>query len=586
MRTSILLGITLVVSSLLAGCGGSGSVTGSLAREVGICFGRVIDRSTRAGLEAATVEIFAGAIPSKKDNTPKAGTDDVNFVVGTTTAADDADTTLFNEAGMFRFQKLPTGETTGYRVRIAATNYATIQTLCTFGGASQDNSPIAEDLGDIQMVKGVTATVNLVNINTGAAIASCPVYAVPSTAAVGLNTGFGSDEPTTGTGGSQSTNVLTGIEVVATTDTAGAASLAGLNPLIDYTIVAPACDTDADGDYDFRTASAAATVLDTLLDSPSTFTIAMGAVGADDTPALVASSCGQFGVTEDVVMPGCGVAANGSLVFVFNYPVADLATGQLQLSLGGDAAFASGLLAIAGAVDFDGDETVDTPVDTAFTPALSAGNTVLTIAPTAALSANGLYVLDGTVSANVPQGGEVAGTAVGDFVSADFATLNAAFNGNAVIYAFPASDTTVADPTVDNYNGDDNGAGPAAVCLEFDELVVGSVQVEATTTGATTTVLSGPTRVNLNTGTLVNEGVGAAGVCGAAAGCPSVTDGTCVGGINETEAIKYIVPLGVPAGGLADDVSGAATVSTVTVYVDAQDYAGNRLQKELTLAVQ
>src|SRR3989338_3204566 len=137
MKKGILLGVALVVSSLFAGCGGAGSVTGGLGREGGVCFGRVIDRSTGSGLEAATVEIFAGAIPSDKDdNTPKAGSNDVSFVVKTTTAVDDADTTLFNEAGMFRFQNLPTGEGVGYQVRIAATNYATIQTLCTFGVAS------------------------------------------------------------------------------------------------------------------------------------------------------------------------------------------------------------------------------------------------------------------------------------------------------------------------------------------------------------------------------------------------------------------------------------------------------------------
>ena len=285
---------------------------------------------------------------------------------------------------MFRIDNLPTGEGTGYRVRIGDTNYATVQTLCTFAVTSSDNTPIAEDLGDLLMVKGASIAVNVVNFNTGAGIAGCPVYALPG----------GSDEA--GGSGSQSTSVLGGVEVSGTTDSAGAVTLAGLNPLIDYTIVASACDADGDGVYDFQTAVSA---FDSAIDSASQFTMAVIAAEVNDTPALIASSCGQFSPVEDALMPGCGVAANGALTFVFNYPILGIETGALSLLLNPDAAFAPGTAAV-------------------FTTSLAANNTVLTVTPTAALSANGLYTLDGAITASVPGAG-----AVGDISSQDFSAL-------------------------------------------------------------------------------------------------------------------------------------------------------------------
>src|SRR3989338_553011 len=159
MKKGILLGVALVGSSLLAGCFGGGDLADSIVLQTGTCFGRVIDRSTRAGIASATVEIFAGAIPSKKDNTPKTGNNDVNFVGKTTASADDADTTLFDESGMFRITDLPTISGGVYRMRIGATTtnadgttaitYATIQTTCTFAVGYNPNTPISVDMGDI-----------------------------------------------------------------------------------------------------------------------------------------------------------------------------------------------------------------------------------------------------------------------------------------------------------------------------------------------------------------------------------------------------------------------------------------------------
>lgn len=563
------LAMLLLATWIIPACSGGGTdLSVSLARQVGICFGRVIDRSTRAGIAGATVEIFAGAIPSSEINESDSAGDETNFVARTTTAADDADTTLFDESGMFRIDNLPTGDGTGYRVRIGATNYATIQTLCTFAVTSSDNTPIAEDLGDLLMVRGASVAVNVVNFNTGAGIAGCPVYALPA----------GSDEP--GGSGSQSTSVMGGIEVSGTTDSSGTVTLAGINPLIDYTIVVPACDIDADGSYDFRTAVPA---FDSAIDSASQFTVAVIAAEVDDTPALVASSCGQFSPTEDAGMPGCGVAANGTLTFVFNYPILGIETGALSLLLNTEALFtdssvAGGILG-ASAVDFDGDETADTGTVAAFTTSLAANNTVLTVTPAVALSANGLYTLDGAITASVPGAG-----AVGDILSQNFSTLLGALMGNELIYAFPASDTAIADPTVDNYNGDDDGVGVAAICLEFDELVVGSAQLTAFT-AAGTAVVPVPTAFDLSTGFLINEGDNAAGCGFGLAGCPASTDGTCVGAADETEAIKYVVPLGaiLPGGGVDHT---AASTNTITVFVDAIDYAGNTLRKVLTLEVQ
>lgn len=564
---------------LIGGCGSSTTATTETEDDdnvkdgVGICFGRVIDRSTRAGISGATVEIFAGAILSSATNASDPDGAETNFVAVTTTASDDADTTLFDESGMWRVANLPTGEGTGYRVRVGVSGYATVQTLCSFAVATADNTPIAEDLGDIMLAKAASATVNVVSALTGGAISSCTVYALPST----------SGEPA-GTG-SQSTSVLSGVEVVATTDSSGVATLSGLDPFLDYSIIVPACDANADGVYDYQTSVA---TLDERIDTNTTFTTAVAPAEADDTPALVASNCTQFSPTEDQTfgaeMPGCGVPTNGlSLVFAFNYPIQNLATGALSLLLNPEATFTTssvvgGILGGA-AVDFDGDDqtATDFGIDTAFTGTLSAGNTILAVTPSAALATNGLYTLDGAITASVP-----GASAVGNIISQDFGTLLGTLMGNELIYVFPASDASITNPTADNYNSDDDNAAASAVCLEFDEIVVGSAQVTARTAAGTAATIV-PVGVDLSLGSLINEGDNAAFVCGGGEGCPSSTDATCTAAATDSDAIKYVVPIG---GGVTLADQTAAAANNITVFVDALDYAGNQLQTELTLEIQ
>lgn len=594
MRKRIFAGIVLVIAGLAAGCGGGGNITGDLGREVGICFGRVIDRSSRSGIADATVEIFAGAIPSKNDNTPKGGSDDVNFVVKTTTVSDDSDTTLFNEAGMFRFQNLPTGETTGYRVRVSATNYATMQTTCTFGVTSSDNTPIAEDLGDLQMVRAVSVTVNL--LNNGAAVASCPVFALPGASAEGATLG-------------QGTTVLAGVEVSGTTDTSGQVTLAGLNPLIAYTIVAPACDTDADLDYDTQTAALA---VDSFIDSNTTVALEAISASRDDALALVdvnatlvADSGDQFAAVMDImddltaglttvggVDDILSIGTSTNLIFVFNFPVAVGSTPGIGLD------FINNLVA-TGAATFP----VFTSVD--MTCTLGGGSTVLTCDPASDLTVNELYTLDGTVVANLPSGtnATAANTTfnVGD-LDAD-GTIDS-------WYIFDASSTgwvASSAPTADNYNAVSTGAaGADLVYLEFPELVYGTWRVTSftdndpnndgsTADAATTSQIQGALNCSGNLTTAAgwlfqaNDPDTAGVVTGTASDGTMQLDGTNEQAGSGT-GIVYRVPLTAAACSTGGDINlndtEAASARTVTVYVSATDVEGNTVEGESTLAVQ
>ena len=114
-----IIGLILATSFGIAGCNTGGTnFADNVARRPGICFGRVVDRSTRAGISGAAIEVFAGSVLSDEKNKSEASGSETNFVVATTTASDDADTTLFDESGMWRVDNLPTGDGTGYRVTV------------------------------------------------------------------------------------------------------------------------------------------------------------------------------------------------------------------------------------------------------------------------------------------------------------------------------------------------------------------------------------------------------------------------------------------------------------------------------------
>lgn len=611
--TLSVLALLFVASGLLSACG-SGSGLASVPEGTIKITGKLIDRQTRQ-------PIYNG---SASDQTSNGGVAVADLVVAVragdevfTKAPEDTNDTststsgdksnLFNEQGTFSID-VPVAST--YEIRVMGTGYASYAykfVPVSYAGSTA-NQTIAkvQDLGNIPLVKSVSMTVRTVDLLTGAAVTGATVYA---TVGVTASSVTDNDAGAAGLGAVGGDNFYGAMEIACTdgnttgnlpevvADAEGAADgsciLTGLNPLVDYDIIVTPTDTNADGIYDYVTAvsamdeavqgGASSTGDTTTRGTPTTLTIALSKAENDDTPTIVASSCGQYSATEDTLMASCATPASGALRFVFNYPLQDLVAGQLALLQNDEATFTTddgGTPIWGGAgLDFnaDSDET-DAAASLTVTSALSAGNTVLTLTPSAALTANGLYSVRGTVTASVPGLG-----ISGNITSLDFDTLLETFldsvlvGGNTLIYAFADDDTSIADPTVDNYNGDDDGGAAAALCLEFDEAVIGSVLVKATTTGTTTTQAAAVTRVNLNTGSLITEGRNADAVCGGLAGCPTASNGACAA----STAVKYVVPLGIT---LADDV--AATPSTVTVYVDAMDYAGNKFQEELALPIQ
>lgn len=586
----------------LVGCGGGTDLADETAREVGVCFGRVVDRSARSGIADATVELFGGALSSDKDNTSNVKGKETNFVAKAKTGADDADTTLFNEAGMWKIAGVPTGETdTGYRVRIAATGYATVQTNCLFSGGgvapSRDNTPIAEDLGDILLPRGVDVTVNL--SNNGAVVASCPVFAVPGASA----------EPAGSAG--QGTTVLAGVEVSGTTDTSGQATLAGLNPFIAYTIVAPACDSDGDNIYDTHTATFA---VDSFIDSNLQINIAVHSSARDDAIALVdtnatlitdTSAAGAgfaFSSLVDTVFgEGGGGAVFGTddllsmgkaanLVLVFNYPVAIASAPGIGFD------FTNNLVTLTGVTGFPLPSTVDA------TCTLSANSTVLTCDPASDLVNNEIYFVTGSVTASEPD--NVNASVANEVLNLSDLDDDGTLDGGLYIFVDSAwSDT--ASPTADNYNATNaGGAGNSdLVYLEFPEFVYGTWEVISTTSGTVATTLVGVgCRGNLHTtasflfegndpdtaGVLTGSASDATTLAtgsAEAAGCASTS--SCPG-----TAVRYRVPLTAAAGtcsaggdlNLTDHLT--ATPQTVTVFIDATDVDGNRRQGEFALSIQ
>ena len=617
-RKCSLTGVGAVLLGILAagsfyGCGEG--TTSSATTDVKIkIVGKLIDRQLRKPVyngSAADQTSNGGIAVSDLTIVVRAGDE---FFSGTSKKKNDTSsstsgdkTNAFNEQGYFSAE-VPVAST--YEIRVSGTGYATYALRfnpVSFAGGDTDNQTVAkiQDLGTMTLTKAVSLTVNLVDALTGDAVTGATVYA--TTGVGGASSVAENDVGAGGLGATTGDAAYGALEIAcidgnttanlpdliadssATAD--GSCVLSGLNPLVDYNVVIPPFDSDADGIYNYVTAvsnmdeglqGGASSAGDAgTRGTPTSVSVALVRAAVDDTPAIVATSCGQYSAVEDTLMTGCATSGVLPLRFVFNYPISALATSQFQLVQNAEAAFTTDSDGDDGqwgsaAVDFNGDgDRTDGPTEVTVTAALSANNTVLTLTPSAALTANGLHSVRGTVTASIPGGG-----AVGNIVSSDFDTLFETFTGdNTLIYAFADSDTTVTDPTMDNYNGDDDGGAAAALCLEFDEAVIGSAKVIATTTGTVTTQRTAVTSVNLNTGSLINEGGNAteAAVCGALAGCPTASNGACAA----STAIKYAVPLGIT---LADDV--VATPSTVTVFVDAMDYAGNQIQKQLTLQVQ
>ncbi|MBI2082999.1 MAG: hypothetical protein HYT76_05465 [Deltaproteobacteria bacterium] len=595
MKIKHLLPLLVIISSPIylgiGSCGGGTNLADEVAKEIGICFGRVIDRSTRSGIADATVEIYAGSVQTEKDNTTKKQKE-TNFVAKTTTGTDDADTTLFNEAGMFRFENLPTDTGgTGFRVRVGATNYATLEATCVFSGASQDNTPLAEDMGDLALARGISLSVNL--MNNGIAVATCPIYAFPTAATSTVDDG----------GGTGTFSVLGGVEISGTTDANGAVTLSGLNPLLDYTIVAPACDNNSDNVYDFSTAVAA---YDSAIDSSTTIQIEANPVGRNEALALVDlnatvitdTAVAGFPVTDlvtDVFSEGTattvlggindllGISTSQNIVLVFNFPVSIASSPGIGLD------FTNNLIALAGVTGFPLPGSVDA------TCTLSAGDTVLTCDPAADLTTNEIYTFSGTVAANEPFG--TNGTTANEILNLSDLDDDGTLDGGFYVYNSGSGGiSSTSSFTADNYDGVTNATGTVdGVYLEFPEFVYGTWEVISVVRAGTSVSLVGAgCRGTLHTTSAFLFEGNDPDTAGVITGTAS--DGTEAAG--QGSAVVYRVPLIAAAACDTADVAGdggtdvdmnnnfTGTANTVTLFIDATDVEGNRRQGEFTLAIQ
>jgi hypothetical protein len=379
--------------------------------------------------------------------------------------------------------------------------------------------------------------------------------------------------------------------------------ITGLNALVDYDIIVPAFDSDADGIYDYTTAVFAMTGgfqggagvgAGVIGGTPTTLTIALNRVGRDDAIALAAISGmdggGQITSWNDTdIGDAPGVTTTGNIVFVFTYPVS-LVSGSLNL-------VTDETLGVT--LDINDDADVVDVANVAATGTLSAGGTVLTIDPTPTqLTANSQVVIGGLVTAS-GEFGVGASPTNADNTTADLNTLLIGFitaaggtNLNGSYYVQTDSWTATSVPTLDNYDGVADGTGNgAANCLfaEFPERVYGSATVNSlTTTAGGAVALTPSTTIDLTTGSaagvcagatthVVNEGVN--GGCADADDAKTAASAACT--TTGTGTLKYRVPLGI---GIADDVTGA--INTVQGTMTATNYAGTTSTTSFSVAVE
>ena len=597
----------MAVGLLYTGCGGGGGGDSIPGGSVNIV-GRLIDGETRKPICRTSTDCTAAGVSVADVRVGiRVGSEFKECEIAdenkTSTSTEGHLDNLFNEAGYFNCE---VALATVYDLRVMATGYATagwrIAPTTFDASATGDTAAKIQDIGNLNLFASVSVTVNVVDATSGAAVTGTTVYATP----VGP-TADGTDPA--GIIGATAPDALAlgGIEIAcidgnttavppeivaddsATAD--GTCILSGLNALLDYDFVVPPQDTSdpADGVYDYVTAlfnwDDGAQGGGATSGSPTTITIPLTPTGIDDTPAIIATNCTQDPGVVYTGFPACIIDQNEAVRLVFNYPIADPVSGDFQLTLNGDATFViAGIFDAAGgatALDFNGDDAVTAAADVAITTAVSAGNTVLTITPTAALTVGAMYTLEGIIHAETP--GLYNQGAGADFVTVDYGT--AVGTPGEEIFVVSSTDTTIADPTLDNYNTDDDGAAAVAVAIEFTEPVSGEVTVLATTAAGAAEVPTqnpAPEVIDGSTGVLINASVGNAVVGAAGAGCPGVTDASCTAA-TDSEAIIFADTIAA-IGALADATAGAA--NSARIWVDVQDAKGNSLRKELNISIE
>lgn len=411
-------------------------------------FGKVIDSQTRQGIGDATVYVKVNG--SWRSTTTSTST----AVTGDTGGAGDS------MAGDWTISGLPVATTIAIIIKGPANSgyiqiAGAILTNDYTGFAQGVNTEISQDLGQRAMEKGVTATVYVVDANTGSYVTKSDSSALPVYVGMGGN---GSVEDIMATRDTTDTNKYT-----VTIPQSGST-----------TLTVPALDTTADGKYDYQTGAATITASGALVTGVGTLTTTIALAPITNGTAL-AVAANNFRKSSDGLTTGTNsggtpigmIGKSDPIKMLFNMPVALPATTTDGVTMTYTDSFKSLTAAAPAAV-----------TEVTVTAALSSGNTLLTVTPAAALTEGQTYTLKGTVTSSIQSG------AADSVYSLGTTSATVTQTGTGTIGSTP----TV---TVDNFNYWTNGAVITPLTLTGTVTTNGTTTVTGTGTAFTTELAVG-----------------------------------------------------------------------------------------------
>lgn len=533
------------------------NVTQSVAANPVTAFGKVIDAQTRQGIGGATVYIKVNG--NWQSTTTSTGT----TVKGETGGAGDS------VAGEFTISGLPVNTFAPIIIKGPADSgllqfAGNIQTQDYTANAQGVNTKISQDLGQIQMEKGIVATVYVVDANTGGYVTKSDSSALPIYVSTGLN------------GAPGVFNVNGSVEdVMAARDTTDTNKYTITIPQSGSTsLIIPALDTTADGKYDYQTGTRNITSSGGLVTGVGTLTttIALAPITNSTAPTLVASNIRTAGANSGSVTSIGVIGKSDPIKLLFNMPVALPATAADSVTLSfNDTSFK----VLSATV------LVDTNTEVAVTAALSAGNTLLTVTPSAALTEGQRYTLNGTVTSSAQTGAADTVYTLANINAAG--TFTVTQTGTGTIGSTPTvaidnqnncTNGTTVTFTGDTYAGCVAGLGGQARLI-FPEPVWGTVQVTKIATGPTATAVT----TSYNAAPVVLTGQGLTYYANVA----QADAFNANQGLNRASGPVYVSNDLL----LANQNDHSATFTNIyTLAIDAYDADGNTMRTETTYNVQ
>lgn len=506
-------------------------ITQKLAQNPVTVFGKVINAQTRQGIGGATVYLKVNG------DWISTTTSSDTSAVGDTLGAGDSRTGDWTISGLpvnTKVVVLVKGPANSGLLQVSG-NMTTPDYTANAQGV---NTVISKDWGQWEMDKGVVATVYVVDSNTGSYVTKSDSSALPVYLGMGGN---GSVEDVMAVRDTTDTNKYT---ITIPQDQSS-------------TLTVPALDTTADGKYDYQTGNVAITTSGGVVSGVGTLTttIALAPITNGTALAVAASNVRTVGSNSG----GTALTVIGKsepVKLLFNMPVALPTTTTDGVTMTFTDNFKT--LTAAAAV-----------TEVTVTAALSSGNTLLTVTPSAALTEGETYTLKGTVTSSTQTG------AADSVYTLGTTSVTVTQTGTGTIGSTP----TV---TVDNFNHWTNGAvitatDPIAQAngnanLVFPEPVWGTVRLISSTTGTTTTISNG-TPVALT-------GQGVTYVIKALS-----TDAFNTHGGNVSGAIY---PFDMTAAGMVATVADnlTATPRSLMLGIDAYDADGNTMRTEASYSVQ